>query len=154
MQKARRAHEGEGLDVSIERQLYDAAMELIRTRYPRGWGGAAALYTAGGRVLTSVAPEVINASTELCIETGAICEAHKWGDAVTHSLCVVRDNDDMPFKILSPCGACQERLWLDLCQVHTSRTMRFTRRFDTTLKWSRKIHAVMFVLRLRRYWAV
>lgn len=97
--------------MNIERQLYDAAMELIRMRYPRGWGGAAALYTAGGRVLTSVAPEVINASTELCIETGAICEAHKWGDAVTHSLCVVRDNDDMPFKILSPCGVCQKRLW-------------------------------------------
>lgn len=95
----------------MERRLYDAAVDLISRRYPQGWGGAAALYTTGGRILTSVAPEVINASTELCIETGAICEAHKHADVVTHSLCVVRDDDDSPFKILSPCGVCQERLW-------------------------------------------
>ena len=97
--------------MTIERRLYDAAIEIIVRRYPHGWGGAAALYTAGGQILTSVAPEVDNASTELCIETGAICEVHKLADAVTHSLCVVRDDDDQPFKILSPCGVCQKRLW-------------------------------------------
>ncbi|GAA3412073.1 hypothetical protein GCM10020370_62740 [Paenibacillus hodogayensis] len=33
--------------------------------------------TENGLILTSVAPEVINASTVLCIETVAILEAHK-----------------------------------------------------------------------------
>lgn len=35
------------------------------------------MLTEGGRILTSVSPEVINASAELCMETGAILEAHK-----------------------------------------------------------------------------
>lgn len=97
--------------MTIEHRLYDAAVDLITRRYPDGWGEAAALYTTGGRILTSVAPEVLVASTELCMETGAICEAHKLAEGVTHSLCVVRDDSHMPFKILSPCGVCQERLW-------------------------------------------
>lgn len=29
---------------------------------------------------------------------------------VTHCLCVVRDDEKSPFKVLSPCGVCQERL--------------------------------------------
>lgn len=55
--------------MNIEQKLYDTAVDLIKKRYPTGWGGAAAMYTEDGRILTSVAPEVINASTELCIET-------------------------------------------------------------------------------------
>lgn len=35
--------------------------ELLK--YTSGWGGAAAMYTQHGQILTSVAPEVINAST-------------------------------------------------------------------------------------------
>lgn len=57
--------------MDVHQKLYNAATDLIDERYPAGWGGAAAVYTVTGRVLTSVAPEVINASTELCIETGA-----------------------------------------------------------------------------------
>lgn len=76
-----------------------------------GWGGAAAMYTNDGDILTSVAPEVINASTELCIETGAILEAHKFNTKVTHSICVVRDDEHKEFKVLTPCGVCQERLF-------------------------------------------
>ncbi len=97
--------------MTIEQKLYEAAMELIENRYPAGWGGAAALYTKSGRILTSVAPEVINASTELCMETGAILEAHKLADPVTHSLCLAREDETSEFKILSPCGVCQERLF-------------------------------------------
>lgn len=73
----------------IEQSLYNAAVELVKTRYPTEWGGAAAMYTEDGQILTSVAPEVINASTELCIETGAILEAHKLNTKVTHTICVV-----------------------------------------------------------------
>ncbi|MFJ7829486.1 cytidine deaminase [Peribacillus sp. NPDC097284] len=97
--------------MNIEQRLYQAAIELITRRYPSGWGGAAAMYTEDGKFLTSVAPEVINASTELCMETGAILEAHKLNTKITHSVCVVRDNEKAEFKVLTPCGVCQERLW-------------------------------------------
>lgn len=100
-----------GRKMDIERRLYEAAIELIEKKYSTGWGGAAAMYTSEGDVLTSVAPEVINASTELCIETGAILEAHKLNTRVTHSICVVRDNENEAFKVLTPCGVCQERLF-------------------------------------------
>jgi cytidine deaminase len=96
--------------VNIEQKLYQAAKELLDKRYPTGWGGAAAMYTSEDKILTSVAPEVINASTELCIETGAILEAHKFNTKITHSICVVRDNENEEVKVLTPCGVCQERL--------------------------------------------
>ncbi|MGX1195953.1 cytidine deaminase [Metabacillus sp. SLBN-84] len=96
--------------MNIEQKIYQAAKKLIEKRYPTGWGGAAAMYTNNGEILTSVAPEVINASTELCIETGAILEAHKLNTKITHSVCVVRDNENEEFKVLTPCGVCQERL--------------------------------------------
>ena len=97
--------------MDIEQKIYEAAVNLIKKRYPTGWGGAAAIYTNDRDILTSIAPEVINASTELCIETGAILEAHKLNTKVTHSICVVRDNENEEFKILTPCGVCQERLF-------------------------------------------
>ena len=50
------------------------------------------------------------ASVLLCIETGAMCEAHKYNELVTHCLCVVREDERSPFTVLSPCGVCQERL--------------------------------------------
>lgn len=46
-----------GMVMDIEQKLYDSAVELIGQKYPVGWGGAAAMYTQGGRILTSVAPE-------------------------------------------------------------------------------------------------
>ncbi|MGP4063482.1 cytidine deaminase [Oceanobacillus sp. M65] len=97
--------------MDIEQQLYQSAIELIEDRYPSGWGGAAAMYTESGQILTSVSPDVIVASTELCIETGAILEAHKLNTRVTHTICVVRDDENAPFTILTPCGVCQERLF-------------------------------------------
>lgn len=39
----------------------------MKKRYPTGWGGAAAMFTEDGKILMSIAPEVINAGTELCI---------------------------------------------------------------------------------------
>ncbi len=60
-------------------------------------------------MLTSVAPDVINASTELCM--GAILEAHKRNTKVTHTVCVVRDDENAEFTVLTPCGVCQERLF-------------------------------------------
>lgn len=97
--------------MNIEKELYLAAVDLINKRYPTGWGGAAAMYTQDGQLLTSVAPEVMNASTELCMETGAILEAHKLNTKITHTICVVRENEKADFIILTPCGVCQERLF-------------------------------------------
>ena len=51
--------------MAIEKQLYESAISLLKSRYPKGWGGAAAVALEDGTILTSVAPEVINASTEL-----------------------------------------------------------------------------------------
>ncbi|MBS2967970.1 cytidine deaminase [Metabacillus sp. KIGAM252] len=97
--------------MNIEQQLYHSAIDLIAKRYPAGWGGAAAMYTEDGQILTSVSPEVINASTELCIETGAILEAHKLNTRITHTVCVVREDENAEFTVLTPCGVCQERLF-------------------------------------------
>ncbi|RKD69580.1 cytidine deaminase [Sinobaca qinghaiensis] len=91
--------------------LYKEAADLVEKKYPLGWGGAAAIRLEDGTVLTSIAPEVINAATELCMETGAILEAHKLGQKVTHSLCIARDDEQSAFEVLSPCGICQERLF-------------------------------------------
>jgi cytidine deaminase len=97
--------------MNIEQKLYQSAVDLIDKRYPSGWGGAAAMHTEDGQILTSVSPDVINASTELCIETGAILEAHKLNTKVTHTICVVREDVNAEFTILTPCGVCQERLF-------------------------------------------
>jgi len=94
----------------IEQEMYRMATELITRRYPKGWGGAAIIHTEDDRYLSSVAIETANSSVILCIETGAIAEAHKYNVKVTHCLCVIREDENSPFKILSPCGVCQERL--------------------------------------------
>lgn len=94
-----------------EHQLYEEAKALVEQRYPNGWGGAAAMKLEDGTILTSVAPDVINDAVNLCMETGAILEAHKRNQRVTHSVCISRDDETSPFQVLSPCGVCQERLY-------------------------------------------
>lgn len=97
-------------DFNIEKEMYKQAVDLITKRYPVGWGGAAVVHTEKGHCFTSVSMETANASAVLCIETGAILEAHKYNERVTHCLCLVRSDENSPFKILTPCGICQERL--------------------------------------------
>lgn len=99
--------------------MYAIATELIEKRYPTGWGGAAVIHTAKDSYFSSVAIETANSSAALCIEVGAMCEAHKYNEKVTHCLCVVREDERSPFKVLSPCGICQERLryWGEDVQV-------------------------------------
>lgn len=106
-------------DLEIERKMYETAIELIQKRYPTGWGGAAVIHTAKDHYFSSVPIETANSSATLCIEVGAMCEAHKYNEKVTHCLCVVRDDENSPFKVLSPCGICQERLryWGEDVQV-------------------------------------
>ena len=51
--------------------------------------------------------------------TGAMLEAHKFDEKVTHCMCLVRKDEKSPYQILSPCGICQERLryWGEDVQV-------------------------------------
>lgn len=95
---------------NIENALYQAALELVKVRYPSGWGGAAAVRTESGKILTSIAPDTKNDALSLCMEVGAYLEANKLNERVTHSLCLCRESENDEFLILSPCGVCQERL--------------------------------------------
>jgi cytidine deaminase len=106
MQKENTMEENE----QIEQTMYEKAIEFIPKRYPKGWGGVAIIHTDDDNYLSSVAIETANSSVDLCIEVGAMCEAHKLNARVTHCLCVIRDDENSPFKVLSPCGVCQERL--------------------------------------------
>ena len=103
----------------IENEMYRRAVELIEARYPVGWGGAGVVHTSNGNYYTSVSIETANASAVLCIETGAMLEAHKFNEKVTHCMCLVRKDEKSPYQILSPCGICQERLryWGEDVQV-------------------------------------
>ena len=96
--------------MDIGETLFNAAAELIEYRYPRGWGGAAAVRTEAGQIFTSVAPDTKNDGLSLCIEVGAYLQAHKMNEAVTHSLCIYRETENANFAVLTPCGICQERL--------------------------------------------
>jgi len=96
--------------MDLYQQLFDSAKELVISRYPTGWGGAAALRTTSGKILIGVAPDTKNDALALCMEVGACLEAHKINEQVTHSLCIYRENEHSNFVVLTPCGICQERL--------------------------------------------
>ena len=97
-------------NTEIENEMYRRAVELIEKRYPVGWGGAGVVHTANGNYYTSVSIETANASAIVCIELGAMLEAHKFNEKVTHCLCLIRNDETSDYKVLSPCGICQERL--------------------------------------------
>lgn len=90
--------------------LYQTAIDFIKARYPEGWGGCSVMRLVSGDLVTSVAPDTKNDALNLCMEVGATLEAHKRDEIVTHSICVCRENENSDFLILTPCGACQERL--------------------------------------------
>ncbi|MCS5595643.1 MAG: cytidine deaminase [Alphaproteobacteria bacterium] len=96
----------------VDEKLYQAACDFLDARFGgQSWQGVAAMYTESGKILLSTAPEVVNDSVSLCHETGAICEAYKINEAIAASICISRD-DKGDVHILSPCGVCQERLYL------------------------------------------
>lgn len=94
----------------LDQQLVDAAIAHALSRFSYGYAGAAALYTADGRIITSVCFDSPNDVVNLCHETGAICEAYRLNLQVTASVCVSRSSPNDRFVILTPCGVCQERL--------------------------------------------
>lgn len=95
----------------VDQKLVDAAIELMKAKYPTGLGGASAMYTESGEILTSVGLENCDhESVNLCHETGAILEAVKFNKKIVAAVCVTRENQNAPIWILAPCGICQERL--------------------------------------------
>lgn len=110
--------------MTIEQQLYDTAIDFIKQRYPKGWGGCAVMRFSSGEIVTSVAPDIKLEALGLCMEVGATLEAHKLNETVTHSLCISRADEYSEFMILSPCGVCQERLgfWGGDVQVAVTTT--------------------------------
>ncbi|MCI0340812.1 MAG: cytidine deaminase [Planctomycetales bacterium] len=96
--------------MKLDQALVDAAVRLMKSRFPAGPGGAAAMYLEDGTIVTSVSPDVLNESVSVCHETGAWCEASKLGRRITATVCVSRESERHPHLILPPCGVCQERL--------------------------------------------
>lgn len=106
-------------DIDIANKMIAIAEDLITKRYPVGWGGAAVIRTEDDSYYSSVYVDAPNEAACLCMETGAICEVHKFNKKATHCVGVVRDDEKAPFKVLTPCGICQERLrfWGDKVKV-------------------------------------
>ncbi|MBR1848819.1 MAG: hypothetical protein IJ791_06225 [Lachnospiraceae bacterium] len=92
--------------MKIEQEMWNRVTEFIQKRYPEDWGGAAIIHTEEGSYFISVSIDTANDAVSLCMETGAICEAHKYNEKVTHCLCVVREDEESDFQVLSPCGVC------------------------------------------------
>lgn len=87
----------------------DACRSLILERFPGAdEDGAAAMLLADGTILTGTAPDAVNPSAELCHEVEPYAAAHRLGQPILASICLVRDRGR--FIALSPCGICRERL--------------------------------------------
>lgn len=91
-------------------EMYSEAKALLDSRYGSLEGGVGVVRIEDGRYLTSVWNETLNSAVDLCAETGAILEAHKYNKRITHSLCLIR-NEKGEEKVVAPCGVCQERLF-------------------------------------------
>jgi cytidine deaminase len=94
----------------IDQKFVDAVTAFAAERFPTGEAIVGAVKTDSGRLLTSVYVEAATDTAHLCAETGAICEAHKLGERVVATICVYRQTPEHPFRIVPPCGLCQERL--------------------------------------------
>lgn len=95
----------------IEKEMYEIGCKFLLERYQDNEGGVGVIRVEDGTYYTSVWNETNNSCVDLCAETGAILEAHKYNKKVTHSLCVVKEKNLDEIKILTPCGVCQERLY-------------------------------------------
>ncbi len=97
----------------VDHALLDAAVEQLRRRWPSAPDAvAAAIGLDDGSIVTGVALDNFNAAMALCAETGPICQAYTLDRSVLASVCVAKDEGGDGFRVLAPCGACQERLAL------------------------------------------
>lgn len=121
--------------MKIDQKLYNAALNLLNTRYKSGeLAGATAVYTNDGEILTSTYNKQTNAM--LCYETGAICEAHKLNKKITAVICLLRRTGSDKVLVVTPCGICQERLyyWGDDVELAPPDPQNHTKWISKTLK--------------------
>jgi len=97
--------------MKLDQALVDAAIGLLKKRFPNSEGIAAAIYTDAGQTLTSVVFDPEWGAGGLCAEAGAILEAHKLDKRIVAVACVSRLSGNGSIVILTPCGICQERLF-------------------------------------------
>lgn len=77
----------------IEQEMFDIGCKLLKERYGNLESGVGVVRVEDGTYYTSVWNETLNSSVDLCAETGAILEAHKFNKKITHSLCVVKKRE-------------------------------------------------------------
>ncbi len=99
------------IDKEIGQKMYKTACDFLIERYKSGQGAVGIVRTADDYYYTSVWNETVNSAVDLCAETGAILEAHKFDKKITHCMCVVKQENSDFMEIISPCGVCQERLF-------------------------------------------
>lgn len=98
---------GEGLG-----RLEIALIEFIKMRHQdKAFEGGAVALLDDGELIFSTAIDPVNSGAGLCHETGNICRAYTEEKRVLASLCMGREEDGS-FLVLSPCGICQERLFM------------------------------------------
>jgi cytidine deaminase len=94
----------------VDQSFVDAVIAFAAERFPAGEAIAGSIKTESGKILTSVYVQAAVDTAHLCAETGAICEAHKLGERVVAVICVYRETAEDSFRVVPPCGICQERL--------------------------------------------
>lgn len=98
--------------MKVDQKLFDSVVTFIEERFGKNSDeGAAGIYTESGKILISTAPDTLNESVSVCHETGAFCEAYKLNEKIVASICVHQGKDGKNI-VLTPCGVCQERLFL------------------------------------------
>jgi len=89
----------------IDRELIEAARQIIRQRYKPDWHRVgAALRTKSGRVFAAVHIEAYVSRLGVCAEAIAIGMAAAAGDADIERIVAVRHTGN----VVSPCGMCRE----------------------------------------------
>jgi cytidine deaminase len=95
----------------LDQPLVDAAIELLKRRFPGKGGTASAMYTESGEILTSVNFQPEWGGGGLCAETGAMLEANNHLKKIVATVSVSRLSATDPIVIVAPCGICQERFF-------------------------------------------
>ena len=82
--------------------MVSIAKELKVLRYTKGWGEAISR-TENDSYYSSVYLKAPNEAACSCNETGPICEVHKYNKKTTHCICIIRNDENSNFQVLSPC---------------------------------------------------
>jgi cytidine deaminase len=100
-----------------DRELVEAARDVIRRRYRHDWQEVgAALRTRSGKVFTGVSLDAYLGRMAVCAEAVALGQAiTNAGETGIETIVAVRhpapDEAQRPIAVVSPCGACRELIW-------------------------------------------